>query len=167
MRYDFWYIGGSPVRADMPGGGGRPGMPRLDNARHSRHLFGDRMRFPPDASVMAARPSERRYTSPVPSMPVDAAIGGAGLFCGGSGESAMNSPIPISVTIPEAARLLGIGKTMLYNEIAAGRIEARKAGRRTLVSVAVLKAWFEALPTTPYNIRHKSALLGDQGFGGF
>ena len=42
--------------------------------------------------------------------------------------------------------MAGIGRTKLYAEIAAGRIEARKYGKRTLITVASLQAWFNALP---------------------
>jgi excisionase family DNA binding protein len=53
---------------------------------------------------------------------------------------------PIAVTVSEACRMAGIGRTKLYAEIAAGKIEARKYGKRTLITVASLQAWFNALP---------------------
>lgn len=45
----------------------------------------------------------------------------------------------------DAARMLGIGKTKLYEEIRAGRIQAKKLGRRTLIPVQVLYDWIEKL----------------------
>ena len=54
--------------------------------------------------------------------------------------------LPILATIPDAVKLSGVGRTKLYQMIGAGEIEARKAGARTLVVVASLMAWLEALP---------------------
>jgi excisionase family DNA binding protein len=53
---------------------------------------------------------------------------------------------PLSVTVLEACRMVGIGRTRIFEEIAAGRIEARKYGRKTLIPVASLRAWLDALP---------------------
>jgi excisionase family DNA binding protein len=44
----------------------------------------------------------------------------------------------ISCTIAEACKATGIGRTRLYEEISAGRIETAKVGRRTLVRVRSL-----------------------------
>ena len=46
---------------------------------------------------------------------------------------------PISVRIPEACRLTGIGRSKLYELIAEGRIEIVKVGTMTLVPYASLK----------------------------
>ncbi len=46
---------------------------------------------------------------------------------------------PISVRIPEACRLTGIGRSKLYELIAEGRIEVVKVGAITLVPFASLK----------------------------
>jgi len=40
---------------------------------------------------------------------------------------------PLAVSINDAARVLGIGRTSIYAMIADGRLEAFKLGRRTLV----------------------------------
>jgi len=58
----------------------------------------------------------------------------------------MSTPVPIAVPVPEACRIVGIGRSRLYEEIAAGRIEARKAGKRTLVMVASLRDYVASLP---------------------
>lgn len=56
----------------------------------------------------------------------------------------------ITLTIAEAARRAGISRTLLYGEIAAGRLLVKKCGRRTLVPTAELAAWVERLePQTP------------------
>lgn len=53
----------------------------------------------------------------------------------------------LAVSIEEAARLAGVGRGYLYQQISQGRLRARKAGRRTLIALADLAAWVEALPT--------------------
>lgn len=40
---------------------------------------------------------------------------------------------PLSVTVPEALRIVGIGRTMLYELIKNRKVRAVKIGRRTLV----------------------------------
>ncbi len=44
----------------------------------------------------------------------------------------------ISCTIPEACSATGLGRSKLYEEIAAGRVQTAKIGRRTLIVVASL-----------------------------
>lgn len=46
---------------------------------------------------------------------------------------------PLTVRIPEACRLTGIGRSKLYELIAEGRIEIVKVGGMTLVSFESLK----------------------------
>ncbi len=46
---------------------------------------------------------------------------------------------PMTVRIPTAIRLTGIGRSKLYQLIAAGEIETVKIGASTLVSVASLR----------------------------
>jgi excisionase family DNA binding protein len=54
--------------------------------------------------------------------------------------------IPIAVSIAEAVRMVGLGRTSLYAAIAAGKLKTRKAGRRTLVETAALRQFIETLP---------------------
>ncbi|NML08354.1 helix-turn-helix domain-containing protein [Sphingomonas sp. G-3-2-10] len=49
----------------------------------------------------------------------------------------------ISVRIPEACRLIGIGRSKVYELIAAGDIETIKVGVRRLVLVSSLTAFVE------------------------
>lgn len=58
----------------------------------------------------------------------------------------MPDPFPLAVSIAEAARMVGIGRTSLYAAIAAGKIKTRKSGRRTLVETQALRQFLEALP---------------------
>jgi excisionase family DNA binding protein len=54
---------------------------------------------------------------------------------------------PLAVSVEEAARRAGVGRGLLYQEIGCGRLRAHKAGRRTLIAIAELSAWLNALPT--------------------
>jgi hypothetical protein len=44
------------------------------------------------------------------------------------------------------ARFTDVGRSLLYAEIAAGRLIASKAGRRTIVSKKNAQAWLDSLP---------------------
>lgn len=50
------------------------------------------------------------------------------------------------VRIPEAIRMMGISRSSFYNEVNSGTIKVRKAGRKTLVAVADIQAWYVNLP---------------------
>jgi hypothetical protein len=56
----------------------------------------------------------------------------------------MTSAIPfrerLSCTIPEACAATGLGRTKLYEQIGAGRVQTRKFGTRTLIVVESLVA---------------------------
>jgi excisionase family DNA binding protein len=53
---------------------------------------------------------------------------------------------PIALSPRDAAQFLSISKRTLSRLIRAGKVEARKAGPRTLVDVASLKAYYASLP---------------------
>src|SRR4051812_1160313 len=57
---------------------------------------------------------------------------------------------PLVVRVPEACRLSGLSRSELYRRMAAGQIHACKAGARTLVIVASLKAHLEGLPPATF-----------------
>ena len=62
----------------------------------------------------------------------------------------MSDPSPDLVgafSTDELCRTYSIGKTMLYAELKAGRLQARKIGRRTLIDRMEARRWFESLPT--------------------
>jgi excisionase family DNA binding protein len=52
---------------------------------------------------------------------------------------------PLAVTIPNAVRLSGIGRTVLYRHIKEGTLPILKSGRRTLVRVDALDALLRTL----------------------
>lgn len=52
----------------------------------------------------------------------------------------------ISVTIPEAVRMTGIGRASIYRAFKSGKLSRRKAGSRTLILYSELTAFIESLP---------------------
>jgi excisionase family DNA binding protein len=58
-----------------------------------------------------------------------------------------------ALRVREACVTLSISRSKLYEEVAAGRLRALKAGSRTLIPVASIDAWLNSLPDV------KSALV--------
>ena len=59
------------------------------------------------------------------------------------------APAPLAYTVPDACRAAGLGRTTLYELIAAGRVRAMKAGSRTLVEAESLRRYLASLPALP------------------
>ncbi|MEQ1618881.1 MAG: helix-turn-helix domain-containing protein [Terricaulis sp.] len=53
---------------------------------------------------------------------------------------------PIAASPAEAARLIGIGRTKLYEALSSGVLPSYRVGTRRLIRVADLEAWLEAQP---------------------
>ncbi|MBV1687439.1 helix-turn-helix domain-containing protein [Novosphingobium sp. G106] len=53
---------------------------------------------------------------------------------------------PLADTVEVAATRLSICRAELYKQIAAGRLVARKVGRRTLIERTEQARWLSALP---------------------
>jgi excisionase family DNA binding protein len=51
------------------------------------------------------------------------------------------------LSILDAARIAGIGRSTIYDELAAGRLVARKCGSRTLIPASALSEWMANLPS--------------------
>jgi hypothetical protein len=65
-----------------------------------------------------------------------------------------DSAVPKGAMSVEAfCRWASIGRTAAYREIAEGRLQVRKLGRRTLVPLSEAERWLNALP-------NHSSLLG-------
>jgi excisionase family DNA binding protein len=47
------------------------------------------------------------------------------------------------VSVEEAARRLGVGRSAMYELLASGQVARVKIGRRTLVPVQELRAWVD------------------------
>src|SRR5690349_8839872 len=54
----------------------------------------------------------------------------------------------LAFSIPRLCRLTDLGRTLIYAEIAAGRLVASKVGRRTVVTRANAVRWLRSLETT-------------------
>ncbi|WOS64258.1 helix-turn-helix domain-containing protein [Sinorhizobium fredii] len=48
--------------------------------------------------------------------------------------------------VEETAKVIGIGRTKVYDEINSGRLKAHKVGRRTIIFVEDIQAYRMALP---------------------
>jgi excisionase family DNA binding protein len=51
-----------------------------------------------------------------------------------------------AMSVEEAAKAAGVGRTILFEEIRKGHITARKVGRRTIIMTDDLDAWLKSLP---------------------
>jgi excisionase family DNA binding protein len=51
-----------------------------------------------------------------------------------------------ALSVNEACASLSISRSKLYEEVAAGRLRALKAGSRTLIPVTSRDAWLSSLP---------------------
>jgi hypothetical protein len=58
-----------------------------------------------------------------------------------------------SYSLNEFARQNAIGLTTVRGEIKAGRLAARKVGRRTIITAEDAKAWQERLPKVQPRVR--------------
>ncbi|MFM9851776.1 MAG: helix-turn-helix domain-containing protein [Sphingomonadaceae bacterium] len=54
-----------------------------------------------------------------------------------------STPAPLCVRVNVAARMIGLGRTKLYELIGNGEIEVIKVGKATLVTTASLNAMIE------------------------
>lgn len=52
-----------------------------------------------------------------------------------------------TITVEEAAELLGLGRSAAYEAVRRGDLPARRLGRRILIPVPALLAWLGATPT--------------------
>lgn len=52
-------------------------------------------------------------------------------------------PRPLAVGPAEAARLLGIGRTRLYQALGSGTLRSFRVGTRRLIRLADLETWLE------------------------
>ena len=57
------------------------------------------------------------------------------------------SPDPEALSVEDAARRAGIGRTFLYQAISSGRLPSIKLGKRRLVRIEALRRWLESLET--------------------
>jgi excisionase family DNA binding protein len=53
----------------------------------------------------------------------------------------------IGFSVAEAAKKAGVGRSTIYEELASGRLRARKLGRRTIILKSDHQEWLASLPT--------------------
>jgi excisionase family DNA binding protein len=51
-----------------------------------------------------------------------------------------------ALSVPEAAKAAGVGRTTLFEAIRNGHIAAKKVGRRTIILIDDLDGWLKSLP---------------------
>jgi len=54
------------------------------------------------------------------------------------------SSLPLVVTVPEAAKMLKVGKNRMYQEVASGRIRSLRIGNKRLIPLRVLVDWLDS-----------------------
>ncbi|MGH9890828.1 MAG: helix-turn-helix domain-containing protein [bacterium] len=50
----------------------------------------------------------------------------------------------LCISVPEAARLLGLGRNSVYEAVGRGEVPAVRIGRRLVVPIRALEAWLES-----------------------
>lgn len=60
-------------------------------------------------------------------------------------------------TIADATKIYGIRRTKLYELIGAKKLDARKAGNRTLITAESLRAYVASLPAADIRMTRKAA----------
>lgn len=60
-------------------------------------------------------------------------------------------------TIADATKISGLGRTSIYEAIGTGKLDARKAGGRTLVLDESLRAFIAGLPAADIRTGRKAA----------
>lgn len=63
--------------------------------------------------------------------------------------SAPTADRPLAVSPTDAARLLGVGRTRLYEELSSGDLPSFRLGRRRLIRVTAIEAWIKAREAQP------------------
>ena len=53
---------------------------------------------------------------------------------------------PLALTVRGACAKLSISRSTLYQEIAEGRLIAKKSGKKTLIPTSAVMAWLDNLP---------------------
>jgi excisionase family DNA binding protein len=59
----------------------------------------------------------------------------------------------LAVSPAEAARLAGVGRTLLYEALSSGALRSSKIGKRRVILVDALRAWLEL---HAWNVTHQS-----------
>jgi excisionase family DNA binding protein len=63
-------------------------------------------------------------------------------------ESAEDGP-RLAYTVTQAARALGLSRSMIYDQLRANRLASVKVGKRRIITRQQIGAWLAGLPTGP------------------
>lgn len=58
------------------------------------------------------------------------------------------------LSVNDFCQWAGIGRTAFYAELKAGRLVARKFGRRTIVPMSEAEKWLDSLPVVGSKLKH-------------
>lgn len=58
-------------------------------------------------------------------------------------------PPALAYSVPDTCRVAGIGRTKVYELVAAGQLRAVKIGAKTLILADSIQEYFQSLPTLP------------------
>lgn len=58
----------------------------------------------------------------------------------------MTEKIKVAFDIAELCEAYGVGRSFVYEELAEGRLKAKKLGRKNLVAKVEADRWFASLP---------------------
>ena len=74
---------------------------------------------------------------------------------------------PVGLSIADTARFLGLGRTRVYELLAAGQLCGRKCGRRVLIEADSARRFLSRLPTVrilpPARPRRRAAAAAPNG----
>jgi hypothetical protein len=63
-------------------------------------------------------------------------------------DAGQDCSLRLAYSVDDVVALCGIGRTLVFAEIRAGKLIARKCGRRTVVLDADLHRWLSSLPSS-------------------
>lgn len=63
---------------------------------------------------------------------------------------------PLVYSIPATGRMIGLGRTSVYNLIADGVLDARKAGGKTVVTADSIERYVAGLPRAEIHLPSRS-----------
>jgi excisionase family DNA binding protein len=69
--------------------------------------------------------------------------------------------LQLAYTVKDAARMTGMSRTRLYEELKSGRLVAKKVGRSTLIPHESIEAWLKNLETYPASKQNQNTLKND------
>lgn len=63
--------------------------------------------------------------------------------------SARGDGLRIAYTVSEAARVLGMSRSMIYDQLRANRLQSLKVGKRRIITREQIDAWLSGLDSSP------------------